>query len=339
MELKDIKNALQTEPYDFLRSDPRLRDRVILLALGGSYAYGTNHSGSDIDLRGCALQRPQDLLGFAKFESCVDTATDTTIYSFNRFVELLLDCNPNALEMIGCRPEHYIVLTEAGRRLLDNAHLFLSQKAAVSFSEYAHQQLQRLESAIARDRLPQSKREEYILGAMQRASRTFADRYTSFDMGSMRLYTAESQDPDLEKEIYIDVHMDKLPARQFRGVINDLDAVLSNYNKLNKRNKKKDIAHLRKHAMHLVRIRLTGIELLETGKMVTYREKDLPLLLSIKEGAYQNEDGTIRDDFYDLLSELSKRELYARSHTVLPEQPDIQAAEEFVMEMNYQSLH
>ena len=334
----DIQKLIQTESYDFLRTDPHLAGRIVLLALGGSYSYGTNREGSDIDLRGCALHRPQDLLGFSHFESVVDMDTDTTIYSFNRLCALLLNCNPVTLEMMGCRPEDYVILTDTGRKILEALPLFLTQQAGKTFSEYARQQMQRLESALARDRLPQGKKEEYILDAMRRASRTFEERYTEFDLGTMRLYVDDSSDPDMEKEIYIDAHVDKLPARQLRGVLNDLDAVLSSYNKLSKRNKKKDIPHLSKHAMHLVRVRLTGIELLETGKMVTRREKDLPLLRSILQGEYQREDGTFLDSFYDLLRELEKKEAYAREHTVLPAEPDMKAVEEFAMEVNRKSL-
>ena len=46
-------------------------------------------------------------------------------------------------------------------------------------------------------------------------------------------------------------------------------------------NRKKDENHLHKHAMHLIRLYLTGIDILEGRGVVTYREKDLPLLKKI----------------------------------------------------------
>lgn len=48
----DFKELMQSKAYDFLRTNPRLGDRIMLLGLGGSYAYGTNNENSDIDFRG-----------------------------------------------------------------------------------------------------------------------------------------------------------------------------------------------------------------------------------------------------------------------------------------------
>ena len=45
----DFKALMNTSEYDFLRTNERLGNRIMLLGLGGSYAYGTNNEGSDID--------------------------------------------------------------------------------------------------------------------------------------------------------------------------------------------------------------------------------------------------------------------------------------------------
>ena len=44
-----MKQQLQTPAYDFLRTNPHLGKNIILLGLGGSYAYGTNTENSDLD--------------------------------------------------------------------------------------------------------------------------------------------------------------------------------------------------------------------------------------------------------------------------------------------------
>ena len=50
--------AMAAQPqYGFLREDEHLGERIIFLTHGGSYAYGTNVEGSDVDIRGCALNR------------------------------------------------------------------------------------------------------------------------------------------------------------------------------------------------------------------------------------------------------------------------------------------
>ena len=60
--MEKIKQLLKTEEYDFLRTDPHLGKNIILLTLGGSWAYGTNIETSDIDIRGIALNSKAELL-------------------------------------------------------------------------------------------------------------------------------------------------------------------------------------------------------------------------------------------------------------------------------------
>ena len=82
----DFKELLKTNEYDFIRNNVRLGKRIMLLGLGGSYAYGTNNEGSDIDFRGVTLQLPADLLGLTEFDQYEDDKTDTVIYGFNKLV-------------------------------------------------------------------------------------------------------------------------------------------------------------------------------------------------------------------------------------------------------------
>ena len=100
----NFTSLLNTEEYAFLHTNPRLGSRIMLLGVSGSYGYGTNREGSDIDFRGVALNLPSDLIGLTSFEQYEDVATDTVIYSFNKLVSLLLNCNPNTIEILGLRP-------------------------------------------------------------------------------------------------------------------------------------------------------------------------------------------------------------------------------------------
>ena len=311
MTIEQIKEMVSGSEYDFLRTNEHLRNRIIFLTLGGSYSYGTNVETSDVDVRGCALNSRSDLLGLTNFEQLVNTATDTTVYSFNKLINLLLNCNPNTIEMLGCKPEHYFLITDIGQEMIDNRKLFLSRRAVHSFGGYANQQLRRLENALARDKLSQERKEEHILKLMQSAVKAFESRYTSFENGSMVLYTAESPREDFDREIFADIHIDKYPVREFNSVMNDLTNVIGTYEKLNHRNHKKDDAHLNKHAMHLIRLYLMCLDILEKEDIVTYRENDHDLLMSIRSGAFQLEDGTYRQEFFDMVNEFEKRLSYA----------------------------
>lgn len=338
MTVEEIKFMLDSSAYDFLRENQHLKNRITFLTLGGSYAYGTNIETSDVDIRGCALNSRSDLLGLTNFEQVVNTVTDTTVYSFNKLVGLLLNCNPNTIEMLGCKPEHYFLITDIGQEMIDNRKLFLSRRAIHSFGGYATQQLRRLENAIARDKLSQARKEEHILKSMQNAVKSFEDRYSSFENGSMVLYTADSPRANLDREIFADIHIDKYPVREFNSVMNDLTNIIGAYEKLNHRNHKKDDNHLNKHAMHLVRLYLMCLDILEKEDIITYREQDHALLMSIRSGDFQKEDGTYRAEFFEMVNDLEKRLAYAKENTSLPNKPDMKRVEDFVMSVNRRAI-
>lgn len=338
MTIEQIKTMVEGEQYDFLRTNTHLSGRIVFLTLGGSHAYGTNIETSDVDVRGCALNSPSDLLGLTNFEQVVDNATDTTVYSFRKLISLLTSCNPNTIEMLGCRQDHYFMLTDIGREMISNRKMFLSQRAIDSFGGYATQQLRRLENALARDRLTQERKEEHILKSMQRSIKSFEDKYTSFENGSLLLYTADSEREELDKEIFADIHIDKFPAREFNAVMNELTNIIGTYEKLNHRNNKKDDGHLNKHAMHLIRLYLMCLDILEKEDIITYREVDREMLLSIRNGEYMLDDGTYRPEFFEMVDMYENRLKYARANTSLPSKPDFKRVEEFVMDVNRRAI-
>lgn len=336
--IEQIKEMVAGNQYDFLRTNPHLAGKIIFLTLGGSYAYGTNIEASDVDVRGCALNSRNDLIGLSSFEQVVNTETDTTIYSFNKLINLLINCNPNTIELLGCKPEHYFVMTKLGKSMIDNRKLFLSQKAAGSFGGYATQQLRRLQNALARDKLPQSQTEEHIKSALERSIKSFDDRFTAFKNGSIELFTGESQREDLDTEVFCNIHIDGYPAREFQTLLNTLSPIIGNYEKLNHRNHKKDDAHLNKHAMHLIRLYLMCLDILENEEIRTYREDDREFLLSIRNGAFQREDGSFRKEFFEMVSDFDIRLKYAKENTGLPAKPNMKLIEEFVMSVNAETL-
>lgn len=330
----NFKELLSRDEYHFLKENEHLQNRIILLTLGGSHAYGTNNENSDIDIRGCALERPSDLIGFSKFEEVIDLNTDTVIYSFNKLVRLLINCNPNTIEMLGCKPEHYLFLSKEGKFLLQNSKLFLSKKCINSFGGYAYQQLNRLNSALARDRLSQTDKENHILNSLKSAMLSFEERYTKFEPGSIVLNIGKSKKANLDSEIFVDINLENYPLRDFAGILNEMQNILKTYGKLNYRNKKKSEEGLDKHAMHLIRLYLMAIDILEREEIVTYREEDRELLLDIRNGKFRRSDGTYDDSFFEMMEEYKERFDYAAKNTSLPIEPDMKRIEEFVMDVN-----
>lgn len=330
----NYSDILKNESYRFIQSDEHLGRYVILLGLAGSYSYGTNNESSDIDVRGVTLNRKSDLIGLTGFEQYVDTQTDTTIYSFMKMITLLLSCNPNTIELLGLNPEHYLYLHPLGQELIDNASLFLSKRAIHSFGGYADAQLRRLQNALARDSYPQREKEQHIFNSVKNAMYDFRKRYEPFENGSIRLYTDKAVNPDFETEIFVDTSLTHYPLRDYKNIWNEMNNIVKDYDKLGKRNRKKDDNHLNKHAMHLIRLFMMAVDILEKGEIRTYRREEQPLLLQIRSGHFQKADGTFRDEFYELLSDYETKLDRAAAHTALPDEPDMKRVQEYVMSVN-----
>lgn len=329
---------MNTSEYGFLRENERLGKRIILLGLGGSYAYGTNNENSDIDFRGITLNMPSDLIGLTEFEQYEDNKTDTLIYSFNKIVKLLLECNPNTCEILGLEEEQYLIKTKLGQELLDHKDIFLSKRAAKSFGGYASAQLRRLQNAIARDSMPQTEKEKHILSSVQNALEDFQRRYNSFNNGSIRLYIDRSENPELDTEIFVDAEYKHIPLRDYENMWSVMHNVVKDYEKIGKRNRKKDDNHLNKHAMHLIRLFMMAIDILEKGEINTNRSNDLKLLMKIRNGGYQREDKTFDKEFYDILEDYEERLKKAVKESILPDNPDMRKVEGFVEYINKRAI-
>ncbi len=334
----DFIKQINSQQYNFLKTNKRLGNRIILMGIGGSYAYGTNNENSDIDFRGVTLNLPSDLLGLTEFEQYEDTNTDTVIYSFNKMVKLLLECNPNTIELLGLDDSQYLIKTELGQKLLDNRQLFLSKKAAKSFGGYANAQLRRLQNAIARDSMPQQEKERHIYNSVKNALEDFARKNDMFDKGTIHIYIDKSDNPKLETEIFIDAKYTHLPLRDYENMLGAMNSVVRDYDKIGKRNKKKDDNHLNKHAMHLIRLFMMAIDILEKGEIKTHRTDDLELLRSIRRGDFQKKDKTFSDEFYAILSNYENRLNIAIKNTILPDNPDMQQVEAFVEYVNKKAI-
>lgn len=337
----DFINLMNSTQYDFLRTNERLGNRIILLGLGGSYAYGTNNENSDIDFRGITLNTTSDLLGLTEFEQYEDLNTDTVIYSFNKIIRLLLECNPNTCEILGLDENQYLIKTALGQEIIDNKDLFISKRAAKSFGGYASAQLRRLQNAIARDSMPQPEREKHILNSVCNALEDFNRRYNAGNPdfnGSINLYIDKSDSPDFETEIFVDASFTHFPLRDYEKMFTTMNNVIREYDKIGKRNKKKDDNHLNKHAMHLIRLFMMAIDILDNGIIKTHRANDLDLLLKIRNGGFQAEDHTFTKEFYDILNHYENELERATRQSQLPDNPDMAKVEEFVEYINRHAL-
>ena len=212
--------------------------------------------------------------------------------------------------------------------------MFLSKRAAASFGHYADAQLRRLQNAIARDTLPQPSREEHILKSVNHALEDYNRRQKEVYKTDSKLYIDKAETEGLETEIFLDADFRHFPLRRYNDLMNTLNSVVRDYDRIGKRNHKKDDNHLNKHAMHLVRLFMMGIDILADGEIRTHRpESDLKLLISIRNGDYMRE-GILTPAFYEIVTDYERRFREAEKNSFLPDNPDMEAVAAFVESIN-----
>lgn len=337
MTIDEIRNkVLFSDEYKFLKTNEHLGNNVILIGLGGSYAYGTEKEdgSSDLDVRGCALNTKEEILTNKNFEQFVNEETDTTIYSFNKLVSLLCNVNPNTVELLGLRPEHYLYIHPIGKELLNNAHLFLSKKVVYSFGGYATSQLRRLDNKAVR-LVNQEQREKHILNSIMNAYYTFPGKYFQFDTDNIKLYIDKSEQEEYDTEIFMDINLKHYPLRDYKSMWSEMNNIVKDYSKIGKRNKNA-IEHgkLGKHMCHLIRLYMMCLDILEKEQIITYRKTDHDLLMDIRNGKFLDSNNQPIPEFYEMVDDYEKKLDYAKLNTNLPDNPDYKKINEFVMSVN-----
>lgn len=128
MNIQEVENKLA---YKFVR---------------GSTLYNTNIETSDVDYGGVFILPNERLIGLSDFyqDQVSDEKHDTTYYEFNRWVELLMKANPNALESLFVPTDKVIGnIHPAVQLIIDHRDMFLTKECFKSLSGYAYAQIQK----------------------------------------------------------------------------------------------------------------------------------------------------------------------------------------------------
>jgi hypothetical protein len=191
-----------------------------------------------------------------------------------------------------------------------------------------------LENFTARN-TSQSQLEKHILKSIEHASVDFKSRYFDMPEDSIKLYIDKSPRDDYVTEIFCDVTLKHYPLRDHKGMLNDMGTIIHQYAKMGKRNEKAMVHNkLGKHMMHLIRLYMMCIDILEREEIITFREKEHDLLMSIRNGAYLDANKQPTDDFFELVNKYKKRLDYAADNSSLPDSPDYKTIREFTMFVN-----
>lgn len=317
------RGLLGGDEYAFLDENPLLAANIDSIFMGGSRAYGLDTASSDTDIRGFATRDARSILRGDDFGTVTDAETDTTIHSFDKFVRLLADCNPNIVEFLGLSADSYLNVGEAGRAVLAAKDAFLSKKAAATFGGYATAQFVRLRNAVGRNIGTDEARIESAKRSLEHGLSSFSKMYSSVEDGRAAISVNENRDGN--SQLLVDIEMSGVSIAEASDMLARMTSIAKSHDSMNGRNRKKDTAHLAKHMSHLLRLYHMGEEILSGKGVITNRSDagDAELLMEVKLGKYMSEDGTeVDDEFFELVDEAKARFYEAERKTRLPDKPD-----------------
>ena len=75
-------------------------------------------------------------------------------------------------------------------------------------------------------------------------------------------------------------------------------------------------------------------DILERGKIITYREQDHDFLMEIRNGKYLDDNKQPIPEFFEMVTDFEKRLEYAKTHTELPDKPNYKAIRDFTISVN-----
>lgn len=119
----------------------REKDLLLLDAVSGSQAYGTNTPESDEDFRGIFVMPASFHAGLEDIKQISDAKEDQQFFELTRFIELLTKNNPTALELL-FTPQDCIRYKHPAFDLIPR-EAFLSKLCEQSFAGYAVAQIKK----------------------------------------------------------------------------------------------------------------------------------------------------------------------------------------------------
>jgi uncharacterized protein len=331
----------------------------IMECITGSHAYGMSTPTSDIDIRGLFIAEKINILTpFYQVNQCQDfPGEDKVIYEISKFMNLLVQMNPNILELLWVDEDNITFTTPYYEKLRANRYQLLSSKAKHTFTGYAHAQLKRISGHNKWINNPQPesppKQIDYLI-EIATSNKKYALKenetdYSLFKAYGGNLFLFHKQDvinagitspeectTSRGELIIIDSHQYP-PNKPAAMLYYDHHAYRSEKDKhsnywswVNNRNKNRsalEIAHGydTKHAAHLVRLLKMGLEILTTEKVLVKRP-DAEELLAIRAGSMSYDELIKYTD--NLESKIEK----AYKKTTLPKAVDLKFSAQLLME-------
>ena len=302
----------------------------------GSHLYGLNTPASDEDYSGIFLTPLEYHIGLHKLEqielgveSKLDSgknsseAVDRTFYELKRFALLAAGNNPNIIELLFANEENIIYINEAGRKLLNNRKIFLSQKLIDKFIGFANAQKHKL----------YVKREN--LEKLYAARDFIKNMIVKYQMDKILLPALKNEEGFGERFILRDRKADVYRIGEYninanmtlKNALEFIEKIIKNSS--NRQELIKKSGYDTKYASHLVRLLYEAVEIISTGDLV-FPLKERDLLMEIKTGKV--EFSKVIDIVEKLEIKLGEFKIFPE-RIVIPPEPDMAAIEKLVVEI------
>jgi len=312
-------------PYTNEQLVKLLTPNILIELITGSTSYGLNNGNSDVDKKAVANLPKRHFFTLGKdFETiALHQPNDYEIHSLRKFITLLMKQNPTITEMLWTEERFITKTSKYGDALRDNREMFLCSEAYYAFGGYARDQLMRIKGGL--EKLTEDDKIEHLNHTAQGMIDSFPRKYSEAGNGILLLNEVSTLSNG-KQNLQLNVQYDNISLTQLNGMLSELHHTTQTYNKMGKRNRKPG-EKLFKHAMHLLRLLISGIELLETGVLTVYREKERELLLKVR-----NEEFTW-DEIFEMVAYYQERLKQAYEKTYLPPTVDTDKAEEFYQDL------
>jgi predicted nucleotidyltransferase len=304
-----------------------LLNNTMYEVITGSKSYGVDNEFSDEDVKMMSCLPKEWLFSLGEeWETTTSYKPDFEIHSPKKIITLLNKQNPTALEMVYTEERFIKKESKYSRLLRKYRDLFLSQQCFEAYGGYATQQLMRIKAGM--DKVTENDKNKHLLSTLNRLITTFSTNYNAYTNGGIiinRVYMEDSGKQFAD----VGIHFDSIPMHQLSGMVSEMTNTMKTYNKVNNRNKK-PAEKLSKHAMHLIRILINGIEALENGIINVYMHKHREFLLDVRNEKYTWEQ------IFEIVEELEVRLNQAKQKTILPPSTDFAKINAIYQEIMYE---
>ena len=309
-----------------------IEDNRILEVEIGSFVYGTNVETSDKDYSGVIVCPKRYYLGLEKLDE-IDMsiisktesgkndkdAVDSKFYNINKFLKLAMENNPNILEQLFTPESNIKFITNLGKKIISNRHLFPHTGLKQKFLGYAFSQKHKM--VIKTDNYTglNAFNEWLDYNVIDDATSLFTHtqllaemRYVPGLKGIVKFHDHHALIGDINISLTDKLIKVKHKVAERLSKVGNREELYTKY------------GYDTKFGMHLVRLMLEGKELLMTGK-IEYPLNDREMLLDIRNGKWKKED--IIEFSEQLEAEINDMK------TDLPSQPNYEKIENLLIEI------